>query len=317
MRVLLAEDEMVSSRKLAAMVRSWGYEAVLVNDGSKAWDVLQQADTPRLAVLDWMMPGLDGPELCRLLRRREEPYVYVLLLTSRDGKEDIVVGLDAGADDYVTKPYSSLELRHRLNAGRRIIELQERVETQKEEIRALAQRDALTGLLNRGAIFEIFSGELARARRERTPLSVIMADIDHFKHVNDTYGHLTGDAVLREVARRLGLQLRPYDAIGRYGGEEFLIVLPGCPPEEALEVAERLRDDAGNAPVHCENAAIPISISLGVASQLHVLTEASEPLIAAADAALFDAKRSGRNRVCGASVPTDAQAVQVAERGTA
>ncbi len=316
MRVLLAEDELVSSRKLSAMVRSWGYEPVLVNDGSAAWQVLQQPDTPRLAVLDWMMPGLDGPDLCRLLRKREEPYVYVLLLTSRDGKEDILLGLDAGADDYVTKPYSPLELRHRLNAGRRIIELQERIEAQKEEIRALARRDALTALLNRGAIFEIFSNELARARRERKPLSLIIADVDHFKRVNDLRGHLAGDVVLREIARRLGEQVRPYDALGRYGGEEFLVVLPGCAAEEALEVAERLRERVGDEAISCEGGPISVTVSLGVASEDRVLSDAPEPLIAAADGALYDAKRSGRNRVC-VALPMEDGPVQVSERGSA
>ena len=291
MRVLLAEDELVSSRKLVSMAKSWGYEPILVNDGSKAWEVLQQPDAPRLAVLDWMMPGLDGPEVCRRLRERGEPYVYVLLLTSRSDKEDVVVGLEAGADDYVTKPYSPLELRHRLNTGRRIIELQ-------EQIRALARRDALTGLLNRGAVLEVFTNEVVRARREHTPLSIIMVDFDHFKRVNDTYGHLAGDAVLREIARRMSEQVRPYDAVGRYGGEEFLLVLPNCAHDEAVEVAERLRVRAVSEPVVFEGTSITIAISLGLACQARILSDEPEPLIAAADAALYEAKRTGRNRVC-------------------
>ena len=311
MRVLLAEDELVSSRKLVAMAKSWGYEPILVNDGSKAWEALQQPDAPRLAVLDWMMPGLDGPEVCRLLRERGEPYVYVLLLTSRSDKEDVVVGLDAGADDYVTKPYSPLELRHRLNTGRRIIELQ-------EQIRALARRDALTGLLNRGAVLEVFTSEVVRARREHTPLSIIMVDFDHFKRVNDTYGHLAGDAVLREIARRMSEQVRPYDAVGRYGGEEFLLVLPNCAHDEAVEVAERLRVRAVSEPVVFEGTSITVAISLGLACQAHILSDAPEPLIAAADAALYEAKRTGRNRVCVAPPLAETSAVvQTEAHGTA
>ncbi len=302
-RVLLADDELVSSRKLASMVKTWGYEIVVVNDGNAAWEVLRSEESPRLALLDWMMPGLDGPDLCRLLRGRSGPYVYVLLLTSRDGKDDVVVGLEAGADDYVTKPFSPLELRHRLNAGRRIVELQEKVEAQNEEIRSMARRDALTGVLNRGAIFETLGVELTRARRERAPIAVMMADVDHFKRVNDTHGHLAGDQVLRAVAERLGAQLRPYDVLGRYGGEEFLVVLPGCGVSEAEEVAERLREFVAATPIVAEKNAFTITISLGVTSVERVVSDAPEPLIAAADAALYDAKHAGRNRVCTAIEP--------------
>lgn len=311
MRVLLAEDELVSSRKLVSMAKSWGYEPILVNDGSKAWEVLQQPDAPRLAVLDWMMPGLDGLQVCRLLRERGEPYVYVLLLTSRSDKEDVVVGLAAGADDYVTKPYRPLELRHRLSTGRRIIELQ-------EQIRALARRDALTGLLNRGAVLEVFTNEVVRARREHTPLSIIMVDFDHFKRVNDTYGHLAGDAVLREIARRMSEQVRPYDAVGRYGGEEFLLVLPNCAHDEAVEVAERLRVRAVSEPVVFEGTSITVAISLGLACQARILSDEPEPLIAAADAALYEAKRTGRNRFCVAPPLAEVSpVVQTQAHGTA
>jgi len=307
MKVLLAEDEPVSSRKLAAMARSWGYEPVLAADGSAAWDVLREKDTPRLAVLDWMMPGLDGPELCRRLREQSAPYVYVVLLTSRDRAEDVLVGLDAGADDYVTKPYSPQELRHRMNAGRRIIELQEKVEAQNEEIRALARQDALTGVLNRGAIFETFAGELVRARRERTPLAAIMADVDHFKAVNDSLGHLAGDEVLRTVAGRLQRQIRGYDSIGRYGGEEFLMVLPGCSRDEAREVAERLRRHVEETPAEWAGTRVPVTISLGVVSLPRVVADAPEPVIDAADHALYEAKRGGRNRVCEGDLEEGAQ----------
>jgi diguanylate cyclase (GGDEF)-like protein len=196
-----------------------------------------------LAILDWMMPGLDGVEVCRKVRQAGgAPYVYLIMLTGRAERRDVVQGMGAGADDYLSKPFDEQELRVRLRAGRRIVDLQ-------EALRTLATRDALTGTWNRRAILEILRRELARGAREGTPVGVVLADLDHFKRVNDTLGHLTGDAVLSEAARRIGAALRPYDALGRYGGEEFLIVLPGCDPEGASQVAERVRGRVAEAPV--------------------------------------------------------------------
>jgi len=198
-RVLIAEDEPVARRLLDSMVQQWGYESVVCTDGAQAWEALQHASAPRLAVVDWMMPECSGPELCRKLRRQErEAYVYIILLTSRGNTNDVVAGLDAGADDYLRKPFDRHELRVRLRAGRRIIELQDELIATQSALRDQATHDSLTGLWNRRAILEMLQAEMARAERQEEPLSVLIADIDRFKAVNDTRGHMVGDVVLRD-----------------------------------------------------------------------------------------------------------------------
>jgi diguanylate cyclase (GGDEF)-like protein len=294
--VLIAEDEQVTRRLLESMLRRWGYEVVGCSDGRQAWDVLREPDSPRLAILDWMMPGIDGPEICRRLREhRREDYVYVILLTSKDGAHDIVAGLDAGADDYVGKPFNPPELKVRLRAGRRIIELQQELVAAQEALRDQATHDSLTGLWNRAAILDLLHAETARAARQGGPLGIIMADIDHFKRVNDIYGHAAGDAVLRETARRLAASVRPYDSAARYGGEEFLCVLPRCDARQAASVAERIRRAIAGEAIEVPKAKLGITISLGVAAGGG--NEGGEALIRAADAALYRAKNAGRNRV--------------------
>src|SRR4051794_17238522 len=228
MRVLAAEDNPVFQSMLRSMLNKWGYSPIMARDGNEAWRILESENAPRLAVLDWMMPGIDGVEICRRLRSlNPEPYIYILLLTARTESQDLIEGMDAGADDYLTKPFNAHELRVRLHAGRRILDLQEELLKAREALRKQATHDGLTGLLNRTGILEKLDDELSRATRTGTPVSVLMADLDLFKSINDTRGHLAGDAVLREAARRLKAAARRYDSVGRYGGEEFLIVLPG------------------------------------------------------------------------------------------
>ena len=274
MRVLAAEDNPVFQSMLKTMLTKWGYQAVIARSGTEAWRVLESEDAPRLAVLDWMMPGMDGVEICRRIRSaNREPYIYILLLTARTESQDLIEGMDAGADDYLTKPFNAHELRVRLHAGRRILDLQEELLRTREALRDQATHDGLTGLLNRTTILETLDDELARAARAGQPVSVLMVDLDRFKAINDTYGHLAGDAVLREAARRLKSAARRYDSVGRYGGEEFLIVLPGCDAANAGLQAERMREAIGGTPFAAPFHIVSVTASLGVACSTHCVPE--------------------------------------------
>jgi two-component system cell cycle response regulator len=297
-RVLAAEDNPVFQTMLRNMLNHWGYEAIIARDGMEAWDILRSESAPRLAILDWMMPGMDGVEVCRHVRAAaREPYIYIVLLTARTQSADLVQGMEAGADDYLTKPFAAPELRVRLRAGMRILDLQEQLVATREALRVQATYDGLTGLLNRGALMETLQKELARASREDQPVSVLLADLDWFKKVNDTYGHLTGDAVLVEAARRMKATVRGYDAVGRYGGEEFLFVLPGCGAAVADAQAERIRAAVAAAPFSNATPGLQVTCSIGVASRDHAAIEHTDQLVREADLALYRAKRLGRNRV--------------------
>jgi diguanylate cyclase (GGDEF)-like protein len=295
MRVLAAEDNPVFQSMLRTMLTKWGYEAVIARDGNEAWNILQGPNAPRLAVLDWMMPGRDGVEICRRIRSaRREPYIYILLLTARNESQDLIEGMDAGADDYLTKPFNAHELRVRIRAGRRILDLQEELLQAREALREQATHDGLTGLLNRATILAKLDDELARSARDGRPVAVLMVDLDRFKAVNDTHGHLAGDAVLREAASRLKSAARRYDSVGRYGGEEFLVVLPGCEAAAAGAQAERLREAMAGAPFRAESRPLAITCSIGLASSSDC---APEFLVRDADDALYQAKAQGRNCV--------------------
>jgi diguanylate cyclase (GGDEF)-like protein len=290
-KILVADDDAVSRRLLEVTLQRWGYDVVVAEDGARAWEILQGEAAPQLAILDWMMPGLDGLQLCREVRSLgEQRYVYLLLLTAKSEKEDLVKGLDAGADDFLTKPFDAQELRARVRAGIRLLELQ-------EKLRVEATHDSLTGLWNRGATLELLRRELSRGERDGKSLTVVMADVDHFKRINDTYGHLAGDVVLREVARRLSSAVRDYDVVGRVGGEEFLIVIPGCGAANAAGQAERLRACINRQPVDAPEGATPVTLSLGVAVREAPMVVDANSLLRAADAALYRAKRGGRDRV--------------------
>jgi diguanylate cyclase (GGDEF)-like protein len=258
--------------------------------------MLQGENAPHLVILDWMMPGLDGAQICREVRKRKSTaYTYILLVTAKFQKQDVLAGLDAGADDYLTKPFDSAELRARLRTGRRILDLQEELIRSHDALRFQASHDAMTGVWNHAAILEILNAELARSQRENISMAAFMLDLDLFKKVNDRYGHLAGDSVLRETARRIKSHLRAYDALGRYGGEEFLIILPGSDQENALRQAERLRHSISEVSMDVPEGSIPVTASIGVAV---TGTNEFDPgrLIKAADLALYQAKALGRNR---------------------
>ena len=298
MKILIADDSIVSRHLLEATLRKWGYEVVVACDGAEALESLQQDEAPTLAILDWMMPGLTGLEVCRRIRQKaREPYTYILLLTSKSQKEDLIEGMEAGADDYVTKPFDQHELQVRLRAGTRLVDLQAELLSAREALREQATKDSLTHLWNRSSILENLSRELSRAEREKGPVGVVMVDLDHFKLVNDNYGHLAGDAVLCETARRMQNAMRPYDSIGRYGGEEFLILLPGCDEQTSFHQAERLRKQLSQASMSLNETSISVTASFGVTSALSGQAWTPEGLIRKADEALYLAKKLGRNRV--------------------
>ena len=293
MKVLIADDDEITIVALDGMLRHLGHEAVIARNGTEAWDLICMDDAPSLAILDWMMPDLEGPEICRRLRQNHKrPYQYLIMLTAKDTLQDLVESIESGADDYLRKPFDERELRARLHAGERILALQ-------DELRARATFDELTGLLNRATVRERLQREFAHALRNQEAASIVLADLDNFKRINDTHGHPVGDEVLCEASKRLGARLRSYDELGRYGGEEFLAVLPGCNLTNALKVAERMRHAMSAVPINTSAGEVELTASFGVASfdMAHALNP--DAMIAAADEALYRAKRAGRNRVLG------------------
>jgi two-component system, cell cycle response regulator len=298
MKILIAEDDPAYRQLLTEVLGMWGYDVVVARNGNEALQALLTKDAPQLAILDWMMPGMEGVEVCRNIRKdTERSYTYIILLTSLQRDEDLVIGMEAGADDYIFKPFKLNELRVRLRAGRRIIELQNELMAARDIFQEKAIHDSLTGLLNHEEILCIMDRELARSERDGVCVSIIMADIDHFKLVNDTYGHLAGDVVLRIIAQKMHSMARSYDTIGRFGGEEFLFVLPECCIECAVTFAERLRSLISTDSIDTPEGMIPVTISLGVAASRKDGRRDGHSLVKAADGALYKAKENGRNRV--------------------
>ena len=298
MRVLIADDSMISRRLLEAALHKWGYEVIAVSDGSEAWECLKGEDPPRIAILDWMMPGLSGPDVCRRVRQNAgDRYTYILLVTSRSHKEDLIQGMAAGADDYITKPFDQNELEVRLGPGRRIVELQDALVAAQAALREQATTDALTRIWNRGSILEILDRELSRSARAGTPMGVVIIDLDHFKAINDEHGHIAGDIALRETAGRMKKQCRNYDSLGRYGGEEFLLILPGCDKHAAESQAERLRSDLESAAIAIGETNLNITASFGVTAMIVNGNAEANAVLRTADEAMYKAKQQGRNRV--------------------
>jgi diguanylate cyclase (GGDEF)-like protein len=297
MKILIADDDPISSRILQKNLQNWDYESVLARSGGAAWHALQDEEL-RLAILDWMMPGMHGVEVCRKIRRRKKyKYTYIILLSAKDRKQDIIAGLSSGADDYMTKPVNFLELRARLKTGKRIIDLEDKLLFIQNQLKDIASRDSLTRIWNRAEITKFLSEELERGQREKKPTGVIMLDVDHFKEINDFYGHAIGDQALLQVVSRLKRKVRKSDKIGRYGGDEIVIILPNCGLTEIRKIGERLRLAVGRRRISTELDTVPITVSAGCATSDLPGTSSADKLIKAADGVLLKAKDQGRNCV--------------------
>lgn len=297
--ILVVDDDVVSRSLIERYLTKAGFEVASAGNGKEALSLLDQQFFP-FVLTDWMMPEMDGPELCRRIRdRKTDGYVFIILITARDSKTDIVSGLEAGADDYLTKPIHSAELLARINTGIRILKLEQSLLSANEEIRQLSITDSLTGCFNRAYLNERYPQEFSRARRYNHFLSVIIGDIDHFKKVNDTYGHQAGDMALKMVGNCLMAQIREQiDWVVRYGGEEFLIILPETDCSGAQVLSERLRSAISKLEIEYEGQRLQITASFGAAAVK--VTDSSismEQLINYADGQLYASKRGGRNCV--------------------
>ncbi len=301
MKVLIAEDDIISSRVIEEYLNKWGYESTVLHDGKKAWETFKnnvqniRSDANRafrIAIIDWEMPGMNGIELCKKIRDlskdNDDIYVYIILLTGKDRQEEIIKGLSSGADDYITKPFDNMELRIRLKNAERIILTQD-----KERERA--STDCLTQLWSRNKILDFLSEETEREGRYGEIIGLLMIDIDFFKKTNDTHGHLVGDQVLREVATRMKNSMRRYDKIGRYGGDEFIAVFPRCGKKEIKSVAERLRNSICGEKINTEDGPIEITVSIGGTCSEDINFVSAEQLVKTSDQALMNAKKKGRN----------------------
>jgi two-component system, cell cycle response regulator len=298
MRILLADDDPVTQHLLSRALQNAGHTTELVGDGQEAWERIQREHFPVL-VVDWMMPRLDGPGLIRKLRAHPFPsYVYVILLTSRHERHDRVDGLESGADDFLTKPVDLRELRARLAVAERILRLEQQLREANSRLNYQATHDGLTELFNRPAITECAEAELARARRTGQPLCLALFDLDYFKAINDEHGHLAGDAALHHTANCIRSVVRPYDRVGRWGGEEFLVVLPDAGLEQGAAVADRIRARVAAEPFTLPSGRqVELSASAGVSCDVRRPEVSLDTLFQEADQALYVAKAAGRNQI--------------------
>jgi two-component system chemotaxis response regulator CheY len=299
-RILIAEDDRSSRRLLSVNLINAGYEVAEAEDGQKAWEALQR-EKFRFVITDWMMPKMTGLDLIRRIRSEiQNGYIYTIVVTALEDKASVVEGLGAGADDYLTKPYYSEELLARVKIGERILQLEDRLREAHEQMEYQAMHDALTGLLNRRAIQIHAEAEAKRATRASAALSLLLLDVDNFKAINDRYGHLVGDQALQTVAKVLSSNVRQYDWVGRWGGEEFLCVLPSTSQSEAGQAAERIRSSVAAVTLTApDSSTVHMTVSIGVAcieGYRDVIW--LDKLIQSADHALYKAKTEGRNRVC-------------------
>ena len=296
MQILVADDERSLRLILSKALRKWGYDTVEAENGEEAFSILNLENPPMIVILDWMMPRMDGIEVLRKIRAedREIPF-YIIMLTSKNEKADIIEGLNEGADDYLAKPFDLGELRARINSGKRIVELHKELVDSKKKLEYQLEHDVLTGLYSRRFIMEKLNREIARSQRTGSSFAVAICDIDHFKKINDSYGHQAGDIVLREFGKILEGNIREYDSVGRIGGEEFLMITPLKNEEDEISLFERVRSKVENGRIAVESGEISMTVSIGVT--FYESGKDSDKIISEADKALYIAKNSGRNRV--------------------
>ena len=297
MQILVADDESTLRLILSKALRKWGYDRVEAENGEEeAFSILNLENPPMIVILDWMMPRMDGIEVLRKIRAedREIPF-YIIMLTSKNEKADIIEGLNEGADDYLAKPFDLGELRARINSGKRIVELHKELVDSKKKLEYQLEHDVLTGLYSRRFIMEKLNREIARSQRTGSSFAVAICDIDHFKKINDSYGHQAGDIVMREFGKILEGNIREYDSVGRIGGEEFLMITPLKNEEDEISLFERVRSKVENGRIAVESGEISMTVSIGVT--FYETGKDADEIIFEADKALYIAKNSGRNRV--------------------
>lgn len=296
MRVLIAEDDATSGMILESIIKKWSYTPVVVRDGEKAWEIMRSQNAPRLVILDWQMPGMSGINVCRKIRslKTSDP-PYIIVLTTRGEKKDIVTALESGANDFISKPYDPDELKARLNVGKRMLQLQSALLDALSALEHEAMHDPLTGIYNRRAIIMMLEKEMARARREKTNLYIGMCDLDHFKKINDTHGHKAGDDAIVDFTKCAGKVMRISDHIGRYGGEEFLLIIPGSSGQGPGEVFDRICRSVRKNTTQADGRKINFTVSIGVASFSG--NNNVDHILKSADKALYHAKNSGRDQV--------------------
>lgn len=297
MRIAIVDDDPISRQILRSSLKHFGHEIIEASDGEIAWKLIKE-NTPRFIITDWLMPKMDGLELIRNIRAANlQSYTYIIIISGKEEKNDVVTGLEAGADDYLVKPFDVFELRARVSIGVRILELETDLKIARDQMEAMAMHDYLTGLLSRRAIYTHLKGEIDRSQRENHPLSLIMMDLDHFKSINDKYGHLVGDQALCLVSEQILRNVRSYDWAGRWGGDEFLIVLPNTGQQDAHAISERICSKISSIGIETpDHAKVYIQASLGVITH-NEGGISIDRLIHQTDNALYSAKLAGRHCV--------------------
>ncbi len=305
MKVIVADDDPTTRVVLVSLVEKLGHDAIEAVDGFAAWDAYTAVEGPCLLLLDWEMPGLDGMQLCQKVKRasRLNP-PYCILITGKNRIEDLVAGLNSGADDYICKPFNATELMARMQVAVRTLGLLHELHQMRQALNYQATHDELTGLLNRRAVMQALTKEAQRSERLGREFYLAICDLDDFKQVNDNYGHTSGDLVLQAVARFMSGLLRKYDLVGRYGGEEFVIAISDERPN-AEQVFKRLLEGIARQPISIEQGkTLNVTMSIGVSCDAGQLSEARIlEMLAEADRRLYQAKAAGKNQIVMADLP--------------